>query len=248
MKNISKLLIAFLSVVSVSCTDSISDREELNASVAPQLVTPKTGLSIVLDKNKPNDLATTVVWNYAAYTGTATTVNYSIEFAAAGTKFAAPTVVATSMERFKNFTVGELNAAALAAGFAPFVESAIDVRIKSTVGSTGSIAQASNFYTIKLTPYPAWPNWGIIGSATITGWDSDTNLDYSLSTKTYSITMNMVVGEFKFRLDDGWSTNFGDDGNNLTLDPNGANIPITVAGTYKITADFNAKTYKVTKL
>ena len=248
MKNISKLLIAFLSVVSVSCTDSISDREELNASVAPQLVTPKTGLNIVLDKNKPNDLATTVVWNYAAYTGTATTVNYSIEFAAAGTKFAAPTVVATSMERFKNFTVGELNAAALAAGFAPFVESAIDVRIKSTVGSTGSIAQASNFYTIKLTPYPAWPNWGIIGSATITGWDSDTNLDYSLSTKTYSITMNMVVGEFKFRLDDGWSTNFGDDGNNLTLDPNGANIPITVAGTYKITADFNAKTYKVTKL
>ena len=248
MKNISKLLIAFLSVVSVSCTDSISDREELNASLAPQLVTPKTGLNIVLDKNKPNDLATTVVWNYAAYTGTATTVNYSIEFAAAGTKFAAPTVVATSMERFKNFTVGELNAAALAAGFAPFVESAIDVRIKSTVGSTGSIAQASNFYTIKLTPYPAWPNWGIIGSATITGWDSDTNLDYSLSTKTYSITMNMVVGEFKFRLDDGWSTNFGDDGNNLTLDPNGANIPITVAGTYKITADFNAKTYKVTKL
>lgn len=248
MKNISKLLIAFLSIVTVSCTDSISDREDLTASVAPQLVTPKTGLTIVLDKNKPNDLATTIVWNYAAYGGTATTVNYSIEFAAAGTKFATPTVVATSVERFKNFTVSELNAAALAAGFAPFAESAIDVRIKSTVGTTGSIAQTSNFYTIKLTPYPAWPNWGIIGSATITGWDSDTNLDYSLSTKTYSITMNMVVGEFKFRLDDGWSTNFGDDGNNLTLDPNGANIPITVAGSYKITADFNAKTYKVTKL
>jgi hypothetical protein len=53
----------------------------------------------------------------------------------------------------------------------------------------------------------------------LTGWDSDTNLDYSLSTKTYSITMNMKVGEFKFRLDDGWSTNFGDNGNNLTLDP-----------------------------
>jgi hypothetical protein len=25
--------------------------------------------------------------------------------------------------------------------------------------------------------------------------------------------MDMVVGEYKFRLDDGWSTNFGDDGN-----------------------------------
>jgi cell division protein FtsB len=29
------------------------------------------------------------------------------------------------------------------------------------------------------------------------------------------------------------------------LDADGANIPITVAGSYKITADFNAKTYKV---
>jgi hypothetical protein len=65
-------------------------------------------------------MVTTMVWNYAAYSGTATTVSYSIEFAAAG-KFAAPTVVAT-MERFKNFTVGELNAAALAAGFAPLLK------------------------------------------------------------------------------------------------------------------------------
>jgi hypothetical protein len=81
-----------------------------------------------------------MVWNYAAYSGTATTVSYSIEFAAAG-KFAAfPTVVATSMERFKNFTVGELNAAGISCRFCSFVESAIDVRIKSTVGTSGSIA------------------------------------------------------------------------------------------------------------
>ena len=248
MKNISKFLFAILSIVLVSCTDEISDREELTASVAPQLLSPKSGLTFILDKEKPNDLATTFVWNYAAYGGTTTAVNYSIEFAPAGTNFAKPTVVATSIERFKNFTVAELNTAALAAGFAPFVQSSVDVRVKSNVGTTNSIEQNSNFFTIKLTPYPAWPNWGIIGSATITGWDSDTNLDYDLGSKTYSITMNMVVGEFKFRLDDGWSTNFGDDGNNLTLDANGSNIRITSAGSYKITADFNAKTYKVTKL
>jgi hypothetical protein len=40
-----------------------------------------------------------MVWNYASYLGT-TTVSYSIEIAAAGTKFASPTVVATSMDRF----------------------------------------------------------------------------------------------------------------------------------------------------
>lgn len=247
MKNIYKLLIAFTSILTISCTDTVSDREVVTTSTAPVLVAPVTGLTIALDKSKPNDLATTVVWNYAAYNGTATVINYSIEFAPAGTKFASPKVIATSSDRFKNFTVGELNTAALDAGFAPFIESAIDVRIKATVGTTQSIPQTSNFYTIKLTPYPAWPDWGIIGSATPTGWDSDTNLNYDLSTKTYSITMNMIVGEFKFRLDNGWGTNFGDDGNDLSLDANGANIPITVAGTYKLTIDFNAKKYTITK-
>lgn len=249
MKNIIKFLIALISIATVSCTDSVQDREAVATSTSPVLLAPATGFTLFLDKTKPNDMATTVVWNYAAYSGTATVVNYSVEFAAAGTKFASPTVVATSTDRFKNFTVGELNTAALNAGFPPFVESSIDVRIKSTVGTTGSIAQTSNFYTIKLTPYPSWPDWGIIGSATPTGWDSDTNLPYDLATKTYSITMNMIPGAYKFRLDNGWGTNYGSSsstGGALVL--NGSDIPITVAGSYKITADFNAKTYTVTKL
>lgn len=248
MKNIIKFLIALISIAAVSCTDSVEDREAVATGTAPVLVAPaNNNLTFVLDKAKPNDLATTVVWNYAAYEGTTTIVNYSIEFAAAGTKFASPTVVATTTERFKNFTIDELNSAALNAGFPPFVASSIDVRIKSTVGTTGSVVQTSNSYTIKVTPYPAWPNWGIIGSATPTGWDSDTNLNYDLTTKKYSITMNMVVGEFKFRLDDGWGVNFGDDGNNLTLESSGANIPITVAGGYTIVVDFTAKTYTIKK-
>lgn len=248
MKNIYKFLIASISILTVSCTDSVTDRELVSTGSAPVLVAPTTGLTIALDKTKPNDLATTVVWNYAAYSGTSTVVNYSIEFAKAGTNFAAPTVVATSTERFKNFSVTDLNTAALDAGFPPFVESSIDVRIKSTIGTTGSVAQTSNFYTIKLTPYPAWPDWGIIGDATPTGWGSDTNLDYNLATKTYSITMDMVVGGFKFRLDNGWGTNYGDNGNDLSLELDGANIPVTVAGRYKVVIDFNAKRYTITRL
>ena len=60
--------------------------------------------------------------------------------------------------------------------------------------------------------------------------------------------MDMVVGAVKFRLDNGWGTNFGDDGNNLTLEPGGADIPVTAAGTYKIVIDFNAKKYTITRL
>lgn len=248
MKNINKILIAFISVLAISCSgDDVENRPVIVEGTTPVLLTPKSDFNIILDKNKEADLATSVVWEEGTYEGDATVVSYTIEIAAAGTNFAKPSVAGTSTSTFKNFTVGELNSAVLNAGFKPFVEHSIDIRVKSSVGGVGSIPQISNFYTIKVTAYPAWPNWGIIGSATPTGWDSDTNLDYDLDTKLYSVTLDMVVGEYKFRLDDAWGVNYGDDGNNLSLEAGGANIPITVAGSYTIVVDFTAKTYTIKK-
>lgn len=248
MKNLNKILIAFISVLTISCTgDDVENRPVIVKGTAPVLLTPKSDFIIVLDKTKESDLATSVVWEKATYDGAPTVVNYTIEIAKAGTNFATPSVAGVSTSTFKNFTVGELNAALLDAGFKPFVENSIDIRVKSTIGGVASTPQISNSYTIKVTPFPAWPNWGIIGSATPTGWDSDTNLDYDLTTKKYSTTLNMVVGEFKFRLDDAWVNDYGDNGNNLTLEAGGANIPITVAGSYTIVVDFTAKTYTIKK-
>jgi hypothetical protein len=239
MKNIFRLFILSMGLFTISCTDEVSDRDAISSSTAPVLRTPVNGTIFVLNKDNSNDLATTFVWDYAAYNGTSTVINYSIEFALAGTNFATPVVVATSTTKFKEFKVGELNTAALDAGFAPFVASNIDVRVKSTVGTTGNgVAQYSNKFTITVTPYPAWPNWGIIGSATPTSWDSDTNMNYDLNTKIYSITMNLIVGEIKFRLDDSWGTNFGGSGGSLVS--NGANIPIPVAGNYTIKCNFDS--------
>ena len=48
----------------------------------------------------------------------------------------------------------------------------------------------------------------------------------------------LVDGEIKIRQNDAWGVNYGDDGNNGSLELNGANIPVT-AGTYNITFDFN---------
>lgn len=259
MKNIFRLIIAFAGLSLLSCTDDVIDRDNVSGNSAPVLKSP-TALELVLNKDNAADLATTFVWDYAKYNGTNTVVNYSIEFDSAGNNFQSPTVVATTTDKFKNFTVGELNQAALDAGFAPFVLNNIEVRIKSTVGTTGTaVSQVSNFFTIKLTPYPSWPNWGILGSATPTGWSTDTNMNYDLNTKLYSITIHLTAGGvFKFRLDDSWSMNFGDDGNNLTLDQNGADIPVTVTGDYKITVNFGdalsspvafpAKSYTITLL
>ncbi|MBZ4044692.1 SusE domain-containing protein [Flavobacterium hibisci] len=253
MKNINKILIAFISILAVSCSgDDVESRPVIEAATAPVLLSPKSDFNVVLQVANSDGLATTFVWDDAQYEGSTTVVNYSVEIAKAGTNFESPYVAGTTTDKFKNFTVAELNAAALNIGLTPLAEGQIDVRIKSTVGGVGSAPQISNSYTIKVTPYTAWDNWGIIGSATAPvtggdGWGTDANLDYNSGTKKYSITMDLVVGEIKFRLDDGWTTNYGDNGNDLSLDAGGSNIPIATAGNYTIVVDFIAKTYTIKK-
>lgn len=79
---------------------------------------------------------------------------------------------------------------------------------------------------------------GLVGSATPNGWDSpDQPMDYNPATGTWSITLDLVDGEFKFRLNNAWAWNIGyrPGGTDLTdLFHNGDNIAIT-AGNYTIT-------------
>jgi len=73
---------------------------------------------------------------------------------------------------------------------------------------------------------------GLVGSATPNGWDSpDQKMDYDAKTGTWRITINLVNGDIKFRLNDGWAWNLGGPLDALTV--GGANIPLT-AGNYTI--------------
>lgn len=73
---------------------------------------------------------------------------------------------------------------------------------------------------------------GLVGSATPNGWGSpDQKMDYNAQTGTWYITIDLVAGDIKFRLNDGWAWNLGGTTDNLVH--NGANIPVT-AGNYTI--------------
>ena len=75
---------------------------------------------------------------------------------------------------------------------------------------------------------------GIIGSATPTGWDSDTDMDYDAATGTWHITMDLIGGQYiKFRKNDGWAWNLGGELTNLTQ--GGADILIAEDGNYTMT-------------
>jgi hypothetical protein len=106
-----------------------------------------------------------------------------------------------------------------------------------------------NFNTMSYTTTLC--DWGIIGSAIPPyNWSSDVNLTWGGATDPYTWSISsypVQAGEFKFRANDAWTINFGDNGNDGSLEQDGANIPIA-AGTWNIKLILNPNdwTYSVT--
>ena len=82
-------------------------------------------------------------------------------------------------------------------------------------------------------------SWGLIGSGTPGGWDSDTDLIYEAATGTWSVTLNLKADEIKFRANDDWAINFGDTKADGLLDYGGDNIKVAVAGNYTVTLNLS---------
>ncbi len=104
-------------------------------------------------------------------------------------------------------------------------------------GSNIAVALESDYFFVLDLSHPnaytyTADRWGVIGDATPDGWNSDQNMTWDASTKSLSITLNLVAGTFKFRANDGWDNNLGGDPAALTA--GGANIAIAAAGNYTL--------------
>ena len=95
-------------------------------------------------------------------------------------------------------------------------------------------------YTTMLT------TWGIIGDATAGGWDSDQDMSWDADNNVLTATLDLTAGEIKFRANDGWDLNYGDDGPSGYLNAGGANIVIAEAGNYTITLNLGVANYTYT--
>ncbi len=80
--------------------------------------------------------------------------------------------------------------------------------------------------------------WGIIGDATTGGWDSSTPMEYNADENILTLTTALSVGNMKFRANDAWDNNYGDDEGDGELEAGGSDIAILEAGNYTITMDF----------
>ncbi|WP_223032728.1 SusE domain-containing protein [Hanstruepera marina] len=107
----------------------------------------------------------------------------------------------------------------------------------------------SNYYFVKanteeLTYSAEAHSWGVIGNATPTGWDSDTDMVYDPDTKTLRVTLDLVAQQapdngLKFRVNDDWTINLGDTDADGTMEYSGDNIGVPESGNYTIVLDLS---------
>ena len=348
MKNIFKVL--FLSILLVTIT-SCDNEDSVQLSLAAQgggmITEPAQGITIVLNPaESQTNPALTVNWTASDY-GTPTEVTYTVELAQTGTSFTEPFLAASTTNRYVTWNIGELNNIAVSSGLTPFLEGELDIRITSTVGTTGSLLQVSEIVSIFVTPFttdlpkiavpgnhqgwdPAsapllaasafaqtdyegyiwldgghkfvapnetggffWGNtdwgwngtnegvlveegesdlsatpgyyfvkadtgeltysevavnWGIIGAATPTGWDSDTDLVYDAATRTLSVDIDLVPGGWKFRGNNEWGPfEYGSSDADGYLTPGGDYTFDGPSGNYHVVLDLsNPREYTFT--
>ncbi|MEL7252278.1 MAG: SusE domain-containing protein [Bacteroidota bacterium] len=90
-------------------------------------------------------------------------------------------------------------------------------------------------------------DWGVIGNATPGGWDNDTDMTYDPGTGMWSVDIDLIADNFiKFRANDGWDVNLGDDNTDAAMEYGGADIPITESGNYTVTLDLTNAVYTYT--
>jgi len=89
---------------------------------------------------------------------------------------------------------------------------------------------------------------GIVGSG-YNNWGAtpDFMLEYDQYSDVFRGIVTLLDGEIKFRMNNDWGTNWGDDGADGTMELNGANIAST-AGIYIVTVDMNDLTYTFEKI
>jgi len=203
--------------------------------------------SLVLDKDAPDAQALTVSWTQPDF-GYDAAPKYKILVDFANGDFSAPQEFAVGNVYQKTFTAAELNSKLLTLGAEADAVNNLAVKVVTVLSDYKSIY--SNIVNIDVTPYASIldlsSNWGVVGSGTPGGWGNPAIPDLPFwTTDTSGVLVAYVTlrdGEIKFRTDNAWTTNLGDDGNNGSLEAGGANIAVT-AGSYKITLNLNDNTY-----
>ena len=246
--NMKKLILKLTYITALfAFIQSCDDVERVYYNVAAETVLSLSDNNLTLSEDNGANEILTLTWSDPDY-GFDAAALYSVQMDVQGGDFSNPQIISVGSSLEKTFTVEELNAKLLSLSMTPAEEGVAIFRIKATLSEYQEIF--SNTVNLNVTPYSSLldlsTNLGVVGSATPGGWGNENIPDLKFyttaTTDVYVAYVTLRNGEIKFRNNNDWSENWGDDGNDGTLDSYGANIPVS-AGTYKIEVNFSSMTY-----
>lgn len=244
MKTIQKIFLLSLAFVLVLGCKKDEEMAMLDASAVP--IVTLSSSNLVLDKEQANAEVLTVSWEKPDY-GFAAAPSYTILIDKKGGDFTKAVNVVTGTELKKVFKASELNSILLGFGFLPGTANDIEIKVQTSLGAATVLS--STMSALKATPYSAKldlsTTWGIVGSAA-NDWGATPDLPLYKTDEVNVLVayVTLIDGEIKFRQNNDWTVNLG--GTDGILSNGGNNIAVK-AGTYKITFNPVALTYKIEK-
>ncbi len=252
MKNIFKSILALSLVFSFT---SCEDEQDLLFSKPEgefRVLSPVSGEGVVLNADTPLNPGLSMTWEAANY-GTPTEITYTIQVDKSGDEFDTPIDVVSTTNTYATISSDALNSAAVAAGLTPFTQGGLEVRLRSTVGTTESQEQFSDVISYLVTPYSTeLPQLAVPGNHQ--GWNPPTapRIASSAFGETDYEGYLWLDGGFKFVGPDAagnynWgNTDWGDDNtfSGALLATGEADCNAT-AGFYRVRANTTDLTYSV---
>jgi hypothetical protein len=244
MKNIkiTYLLLAALAFVFNACQEE--ELATLKSSASLNVTVSAT--SVVLTEDGEGTDVLTVSWPKPDYGFSASPDN--VIYLSITDDFSGALAIPVGGALSKTFKSEDLNSRLITLGVEPNVATPIKVKVESKLGTFKSIT--SEVKTVSATAYSAVLNlvttWGVVGSG-YNNWGAFPDAPF-FKTKIQDelvCYVRLVTGEIKFRENNAWDNNVGDNGLDGTTESGGANIPVT-AGDYKIVFNPVANTYSIT--
>jgi hypothetical protein len=239
---IGHLLLAILVATLWSCQEE--DFATLNSTASLVANVSKTSVTLSKDIEETDVLA--VSWEQPDY-GFSASPTYIIYLDIEGGDFSAPVEINIGGDLSKTFKGGELNKHLINLGFEPGVAKGLKIKVESKLGTFKSIT--SEVLSVTATAYTAYldlsTTWGVVGSG-YNNWGAFPDAPFFTTTTTNVLVayVTLIDGKIKFRENNAWDNNLGDNGADGSLESGGADITVT-AGHKKITFNPVAKTYSI---
>lgn len=253
MKKIFKTILVVAIFAGLASCEDEQDLKYVDNVAEFKILSPASGESVVLSPATPSNPGLSMTWEAMDY-GTPTQVTYTIQVAKNGTEFAAPIDLVSTTNTYASVTSEALNGASIAAGLQSDVVGTLDVRVRSTVGTTGSEESFSDVITYSVTPYVTYPfrDLFLVGSASQDNWNNNSN-NYPLfrdatNAAVYYYTGYFNAGEFKLLEKRGqWQPQWGVNAGVLAVndgtgsDPSAFTIP--ASGYYSLMVDLASNSF-----